>query len=185
MSERSPYRCPCCREALFVGRAQNVVLHACGGCRGVWLDEEDALRALRGFISEKALQLAARVDAGPSTAAEGYRTTTAEHGRRSCPHCGRELERKSIQAGRELLEIDGCRHGIWFDRSELAHIGRAALDAHDALSANRARALEKVALLSALEGEIETLSTSGDERVRQAAERLSDLADALRHHLLG
>ncbi|PKN39666.1 MAG: hypothetical protein CVU63_14835 [Deltaproteobacteria bacterium HGW-Deltaproteobacteria-20] len=38
MSDFSPYSCPRCAGRMQVGRAPDAVLHACGRCGGIWID---------------------------------------------------------------------------------------------------------------------------------------------------
>jgi Zn-finger nucleic acid-binding protein len=179
MNERSAYRCPDCGEALFVGRAKNVVLHACGRCRGIWLDKDDALRAGQGWISEEGRSLASAVDASPGKAA-GYRTAAAgidEHGKRGCPHCARALTRRSGGA----VELDVCMpHGVWFDRGELVRFADAALQARAGSGASGDQGLRVIALFAALEGEIDLLRTHDDPIAKERAARLDLIVRELR-----
>lgn len=185
------HRCPCCGETLFVGPAQNVVLRACNSCRGVWLDLEDARRALAGWMSEKGMTLAKRVDAGPVGVGGdgGYRDAGGGEGRRrACPHCGAQLESRTAGRGAIQVQLDVCPlHCAWFDRGELVRIATAAgVDGRGGRlvraatpAAVREQRLQAIALMTAVDVEVDLLATSEDPLTREAATRLRPLLDAL------
>ena len=186
MAETWQYPCPSCTRPLFVGRAQTVVLHGCGHCRGVWLDTDDAMRALQGWLSAKDTALAARVDAAPEPAEGGaYRVSARSEAAqaRRCPHCKRELEpsvaRADIADG--TVQIEACsKHGVWFDRGELVRIAGAAQLHREALAEGGERTLRMIAVLGALDSAADELRVSSDMGARAAGARLSALITELR-----
>jgi len=183
MSERSAYVCPCCREFLYVGRAKNVVLHACGGCRGIWLDRDDALRLFKGWASQTATAMAKRVDAGgQERVVQGYRVASQAHlGARHCPRCRKPLKPHVTQTLDGTVEVDAClQHGAWFDRHELVRLAEAARELRDESAQEIERYLSTAAILSSLELEIDGLPDTPAAELGDKADRLRDLLEALR-----
>jgi Zn-finger nucleic acid-binding protein len=116
MSERSELSCPRCSQLLYVGRASELVLHGCGHCGGVWLNNADSTEITKTFPLQ-AVKLTQR-------AAE---RATVEHDAAatlSCPSCSQALSR--VKAPYSWVEIDVCKdHGTWFDKGELERVSRA------------------------------------------------------------
>jgi Zn-finger nucleic acid-binding protein len=109
--------CPRCRIPLAAGAAPDVTLHGCGRCGGVWLDNDDSQRAVKG-LSPEALEMAK--NAAENATHEADRAAWV-----ACPDCDEKLVRtRSPSAG---VDVDYCaEHGTWFDRGELATVSRAA-----------------------------------------------------------
>jgi Zn-finger nucleic acid-binding protein len=110
-------RCPRCRGVLFEGRSGDVVLQGCGGCGGIWVDNESAGKALARSDREVA-------DLSTRAAANARVRVATEALGLPCPECGEPLERTRID--RAHVDVDVCRHhGTWFDRAELGIVLRA------------------------------------------------------------
>jgi Zn-finger nucleic acid-binding protein len=108
--------CPRCALPLVEGRAGEVVLRGCGGCGGVWLDNESARHALNEPATG-AIELAKRASGRASRHPDRVALVR-------CPTCRATLGRVAHPTG---LEIDVCpAHGTWFDGDELARVLEAA-----------------------------------------------------------
>lgn len=108
--EKGELSCPRCLLPLYEGRAPGAVLHGCGACGGIWMDNESAACALSTSLEAvKALAVRATANALASV------PTAPPIG---CPVCGKLLFRtQDPVAG---VELDLCAsHGTWFDRCEL------------------------------------------------------------------
>jgi Zn-finger nucleic acid-binding protein len=119
--------CPRCEVPLFEGRAQNITLHGCGTCGGVWLDNEGSLAVMQQ-IPPSLLELADRA----ARASRGK----PDH----VPHCPIDkaiLERVTVKG----VDLDVCKaHGTWFDAGEVRRIAQAyaseRIDHENALAAS-------------------------------------------------
>jgi Zn-finger nucleic acid-binding protein len=101
-------RCPHCRKRLVQVIAEGVELNGCGGCGGIWVDNESARRVL-AKPEEVFSDLARR--AGENAKHRGVRDPNP-----SCPECTAVLDR-AVSRG---IELDVCpEHGTWFDAFEL------------------------------------------------------------------
>jgi Zn-finger nucleic acid-binding protein len=106
-AEREP-RCPHCRKRLVGVVAKEVELSGCGGCGGIWIDNESARRVL-ARPEEVFADLARR--AGSNATHRGVKNPNP-----SCPMCSAVLDR-AVTHG---IELDVCvDHGTWFDAFEL------------------------------------------------------------------
>jgi Zn-finger nucleic acid-binding protein len=111
------FACPYCRLPLFAGRTVSTVVHACGHCGGVWLDNAASQRILRSFDGD-AVMLAHTADVRANAP---YAATI---GAAVCPECTAELERVNVEAARAFVDI--CKlHGTWFNRGDLALVSQA------------------------------------------------------------
>ena len=105
--------CPRCVQPLFEGAADDIVLHGCGACGGIWLDNAASTRIADGVSSPEVKALADRaarraLPANPDTRPAGI----------PCPVCRAPLAR--VRAPRGAIALDVCAaHGTWFDRYEL------------------------------------------------------------------
>jgi len=105
--------CPRCGNTLFEGEASKVRLLGCGGCGGIWLDNESAQRALATF-DRKVGELSARAATNASAA-------LAVEPRVACPMCRKAMPR--VRVPKTAIDLDVCAtHGTWFDRGELAQV---------------------------------------------------------------
>jgi len=94
--------CPRCRVGLHVGEADQLTLHACGRCGGVWLAPHDADKLL-SWVSVQPWREPVDI---------------------ACAQC------KAPMQGRFLSEpnvvVDACPgHGVWFDHRELETLAGA------------------------------------------------------------
>ncbi len=108
--------CPRCLVPLQGATAQDLFLHACPRCGGLWLNERGAARVDQA-LTEKALALADAASRAASAAANEARYI-------NCPVCTESLIRSPI--GEAGVIVDRCpEDGTWYDRDELQKIGRA------------------------------------------------------------
>ena len=112
MVEASKPLCPRCQLPLAAQRSRAISALGCGGCGGVWVDNDNARRALADAtvdavqLSQSAGRAARR---SVSTGSSGLR----------CPACERAMTRLRLSPSN--VEVDLCHdHGTWFDRDELA-----------------------------------------------------------------
>lgn len=107
-------RCPHCKKKLVSVRAEDVELHGCIGCGGIWIDNACAQRVVaspRPIFEELAARAAAN--------ARG-RFVRAE--RPACPACDATLDPVTVKQ----IPLDVCtEHGTWFDARELVLLGAA------------------------------------------------------------
>jgi Zn-finger nucleic acid-binding protein len=102
-------RCPHCRKRLVSVVAKGVELAGCGGCGGIWIDNQSARQVLSTPDAVFA-DLARR--AGGNARDRGPRGSRA-----SCPVCTAVLDRVVTKG----IELDVCsEHGTWFDPFELS-----------------------------------------------------------------
>ncbi len=110
--------CPRCVQPLFEGRADDIVLHGCGACGGIWLGNEASKRIAEGASSPEVKALSDRAS-GHAHARPDQRPSGMP-----CPMCRSPLMR--VRAPRGSIELDVCAaHGTWFDRHELAGVMHA------------------------------------------------------------
>jgi len=133
MSDFSPYSCPRCGGRMQIGRAPDAVLHACGRCGGIWIDNAATRRVVEGKLSEDAQRLARAVDVhpAPTIQSDAYRQeATQDRGRPRCPVCGDALVQVLTDEARHGIagvQLDVCpAHGTWFDRRELHVLAQSA-----------------------------------------------------------
>ena len=114
--------CPRCRLPLFRGQDGKVVLHGCGACGGIWLDNTSG-QELVSRAQQSTIDLVERAGARAKVDAERQPPV-------ACPECGGPCARVLLQKGDAVVDV--CAgHGTWFDRYELAlvahaHVPRAA-----------------------------------------------------------
>jgi Zn-finger nucleic acid-binding protein len=113
-SGKTSLKCPRCSVALFEGLAAEAILHGCGACGGIWLDNAASSRIVNAVqpgltaMSDKAAR-AKKVDVDAKKPAQ-------------CPIDGAPLERVDVKG----VEVDVCKvHGTWFDAGEVRRVGEA------------------------------------------------------------
>lgn len=107
--------CPRCNVAMFEGRRGNFVLHGCGLCGGVWLDNAASQRVSSRFEPD-AVALA-------NAAAQSAQVHPHQGMPASCPVC--HVEMNTVMVGGTAIEVDVCAdHGTWFDRYELQQLSQ-------------------------------------------------------------
>ena len=104
--------CPSDNAALHRHQYDNVQLHACGRCRGIWLDVRSLSRLL-GTPFQK-----------PGAAVVG------KIGKRPCPQCRNAMRVRELHG----ITVDVCLkcEGIWLDVGELEAIVRRSEESSDA-----------------------------------------------------
>jgi Zn-finger nucleic acid-binding protein len=111
-------RCPGCNDVLAAVEVGPYALCPCGACGGIWMDRGafDALaksRETRDVFLES--PHGSRQEAAPVPDPMEVRY-------RSCPSCGKLMNRQNY-ARISGVVIDVCReHGFWFDRDELRKV---------------------------------------------------------------
>jgi Zn-finger nucleic acid-binding protein len=105
----TPHRCPRCFCDIYAGEKDGFRIEACGRCGGVWVNGEEAKRALA--TGSSALEdLALRV------AGVTQRVVQQEVDALRCPECGEAMEKSTLGPA----TVDTCNvHGTWFDPHEL------------------------------------------------------------------
>ena len=185
MSVRSPYACPSCKRQMFSEWGKKLALHACGACRGIWLDHEDAERVIHGYITEEDRAKAQLVDGGPAETALGYRSAASvlDAAARQCPHCGKELERRGRSVLGRRIEIDVCGHGVWFDRGELLQLADESSIASTGDMTASQRMFQSSAVMMGLELELDRLlhvdPTELPDRVRRMRAMIAMLRESM------
>jgi Zn-finger nucleic acid-binding protein len=112
-------RCPACQEILEVQTDQEIPMHTCPQCWGVWL----SLTVIKGFerLYEKVTPirpLAAEGSPTPQGHVEGLREFNQRQAYRRCPVCRQEMARRRYHRVSNFV-VDRCMaHGIWFDPGE-------------------------------------------------------------------
>jgi Zn-finger nucleic acid-binding protein len=127
-SGRTSLPCPRCDGdvALFEGKSGDTLLHGCGTCGGVWLDNQASRRIVNAIppgiidMTERAARAASAPNIDAAQAAKAAR----------CPFDRNELARANVKG----VVIDACAtHGTWFDAGEvtlLSHAFERARQAH-------------------------------------------------------
>jgi len=106
--------CPVCRESMVVIEYDSIELDYCVGCLGVWFDagEIELLLGKAGLnVSGNALSF---------EIADSVREL-----KRSCPLCGKRMQKVSPAGSNVILDQCPDGEGIWFDAGEI----RAAIKA--------------------------------------------------------
>jgi Zn-finger nucleic acid-binding protein len=107
-------RCPHCKKRLAAVKVDDVTLHGCGGCGGIWIENACAQRVLAAPrpLFEELAALAATNARGRFVRAE----------RPACPACDATLDPVTVKR----IPLDICPdHGTWFDARELVLLGAA------------------------------------------------------------
>lgn len=102
--------CPRCSRPLTLTRMQDVDLHECGACGGVFASH-DALAAL--IAARSGDESLAKLSSGGPPDEDRNRLYVR------CPQCDAVMNRSRF-APRTALIVDACiKHGVWFDGGEL------------------------------------------------------------------
>jgi Zn-finger nucleic acid-binding protein/DNA-directed RNA polymerase subunit RPC12/RpoP len=110
--------CPRCQLPLFRGQDDSVILHGCGRCGGIWLDNASG-QALVKRSETSTIELVERAGARARFDAE-------RHPPVACPVCAAACARVVLDKGDAVVDVCG-EHGTWFDRYELALVAHAYL----------------------------------------------------------
>lgn len=109
--------CPRCKLRLHAASVGPITLQGCGGCGGLWLDNEST-RVVIAQVNPEVTSLA-RMAASNAQKSPDLRQPI------TCPICSRLLRR--VPGGDPSVQVDICdEHGTWFDRGELAQIADLA-----------------------------------------------------------
>jgi Zn-finger nucleic acid-binding protein len=106
-------RCPSCGIPLDAERFGAVeIVNRCGQCDGDYVE----VGALQRLLSAHAAPASARAGyVPPSPFLDPVRY-------KNCPGCGEQMQRRNFHESSRVI-VDVCaRHGVWFDRGELAKI---------------------------------------------------------------
>lgn len=116
-------QCAACGAPMIVVEYQGVELDWCPECGGIWFDNEELDFLLQGAgVDSSALEF--------SAAARGEARRAGEHTRR-CPRCSRRMAKRTVGHGHTVI-LDQCpRHGLWFDKGELAAMLQASVPQQD------------------------------------------------------
>lgn len=100
-------RCPACENRDLVEQMtdQGVLVDACEGCRGVWLERGEVFEC-----SNQPAKLQRALDRA---------TLSGERKSRECPRCREELVGISFLEDDLWVDLCGTCRGIWFDEGEL------------------------------------------------------------------
>jgi Zn-finger nucleic acid-binding protein len=112
--------CPVCKYAMIVVEYHNIELDYCHSCKGVWFDSGELELLLKSQGLEEPQAFFDSIFTSQEAA--------SSEEKRKCPICGRKMKKIAIGGQPEIL-IDVCRdkHGLWFDRGEVAQlVGRLA-----------------------------------------------------------
>jgi len=104
-------KCPVCNEEMLTLELDGVEIDYCYSCGGIWLDEGELELLLENTeLKDKLL--------ASFTLAKRSREK-----RRRCPICRKKMEKVFLGDEKNIL-LDRCpkRHGIWFDKGELAEV---------------------------------------------------------------
>lgn len=111
----TPHRCPRCLCEIYAGEKDGFRIEACGRCGGVWVNGDEAKRALAtgskalSELADKVLGVTRRVVLQEVTAL-------------LCPECGEPMTKSTLGSAK----VDTCHvHGTWFDPHELDPAMRA------------------------------------------------------------
>jgi Zn-finger nucleic acid-binding protein len=112
-----PPRCPRDGCELEPHILDEVPLHACARCAGVWLDAAPLARLLADAPTMDGLALHPLLVPAPRTVATNDRLLP-------CCRCEKPCERRAHERERRLV-VDICKtHGTWFDAGELGALIR-------------------------------------------------------------
>lgn len=109
--------CPMCRVDMLSLEFRRMEIDHCSDCGGIWLDSGEI-----NLIGEQAGAMRQELLA----ALDSKEAECEQSRKRHCPVCGMRLVRARLPG--IGVSADRCRfkHGIWFDRGELAAVARAA-----------------------------------------------------------
>jgi Zn-finger nucleic acid-binding protein len=113
--------CPRCKCALKTRQVENLEMHECGACGGLWLP----VAVFEGICQEvESRGISARL-VWEARTRHGFEVTDAEQVRYiPCPVCQSLMNRRNFADVSGVI-IDTCRdHGIWLDNQELNRIIR-------------------------------------------------------------
>ncbi len=104
-------RCPGCRKRLVAVRVEDIALHGCGSCGGIWVDNASA-RKVVALPQRVFIELATNAGKNATRRRDAAQTF-------SCPICPALLDRVHSSG----IEIEICQeHGTWFDAYELRYL---------------------------------------------------------------
>ena len=136
--ERRP--CPVCLGVKLTKRnaapAGELVLDRCERCGGIWFDAGEVMK-LRNAQSPEAWRKVSLSAEAYKMSCHGCRALIDRNAARcpacgwrnvlGCPMCARPMERREVRG--HHLDFCDLRHGVWFDRIELAEIWNLEVEA--------------------------------------------------------
>ncbi len=101
--------CPVCGDVLITVERNNVEVEYCLNCNGFFLDSDEWYLIKHELKLPFVLEDLMRLNPVPATEGEKIK---------KCPHCNEVMEKIDLSG----LILDRCvkRHGVWFDKGELA-----------------------------------------------------------------
>ena len=113
-SDKTDCLCPSCRVPMLRGNLQEVLLHECEKCFGLWLGAAAFEHICRNAEQQAAALGSAQPVGGPVALAPVRYVR--------CPHCNELMHRLNFAHCSGVI-VDVCRaHGTWFDANELHRI---------------------------------------------------------------
>jgi len=114
--------CPDCKtemEQIDVGISEEIIIHRCVECDGVFISEEDLQHTIRhqtGVVHKIDYSILRFILDNPR---QEYHTEAAY---RNCPVCAKQMSR-AIYAAVSGVMIDRClEHGVWLDSGEMQQL---------------------------------------------------------------
>jgi Zn-finger nucleic acid-binding protein len=108
-------RCPHCQSSLAAAETKGVLLHGCGECGGIWIDNASAQK-----VVASADQVFSDLASRAGRAAHAKSAGRSESPR--CPQCAARLAPSWFGK----IQVDTCAsHGTWFDAFELPKVVQA------------------------------------------------------------
>jgi hypothetical protein len=111
-------KCPADDESLTTTTYETEIrVDECPSCRGIWLDQGELERIQKTRERDYSEELR-KIPDSVAGAYEMARQKT--QGERTCPACGREMEKREYAYSSRIL-IDSCPscRGVWLDRGEV------------------------------------------------------------------
>jgi len=104
-------KCPVCKEEMLILELDGVEIDYCYSCGGIWLDEGELELLLEN------------AEAKDNLLASFSLVKRSKEKRRHCPVCHKKMEKVFLGEENNVI-LDRCpkRHGLWFDKGELAEI---------------------------------------------------------------
>jgi len=133
-------KCPACGAHFDRLAVREVLVAACPGCGGLWLDSAACYALTDGSLPDPCEAFIRDVteNAVGRTASAGYRAAPTLE--RVCPVCREPLTQRSVERPRVVVDV--CAHGTFFDHGELAGV-------MDRQAERRARTAREVAAFRA------------------------------------
>jgi len=132
--EKTALKCPRCKTKKLKSRniGQYHIDH-CLDCGGVWLDHE----VLQQVLHDKGQQKTVQAIMGSPVTADSKRDSH-DVVYLKCPHCNDLMHRRNFGKTSGVIVDECIKHGIWFDKSELAAVIKFTRSRLEQVSAKQA-----------------------------------------------